>query len=251
MDLTCSSCAFAFFTDPLKMALVLVSFTLAIVAFLWLKHSSSDIPPNKKLGLIYSHIFFLIFPFIFYLLFRGCNSYFTNCDKLKPIIILIFLTGAIAALLGLVIAPFLFIRRHSKNSIEMKNNYLTRFISKNTDINDIKPKIFLLNMAKPIAFSTSHFKPKIFISAGLTDLLTRKETEAVLLHELAHINNKSSLLKSSTLFLRIISPLSNFSTIHKEMSKDEIKADEFAIKTQGTDRYIKRSKRKIKEFYSY
>ena len=247
MDLTCSSCALAFFTDPLKMSLVLVSFTLAIITFLLLRHSKS-ISPNKKLALIYSHIFFLVFPFIFYILFRGCATYFTNCNKLKPIIALLLLTGLIAALLGLVIAPFLFIRRNSRNSFEMKDNYLTRFID---NLTDKRPRIFLLNIAKPIAFSTSYFKPKIFISAGLTDLLTRKETEAVLLHELAHINNKSSLLKSSTFFLRIISPLSNFSSIHKEMSKDEIKADEFAIGIQGTEKYIKRAKKRIKEFYNY
>jgi len=161
---------------------------------------------------------------------------------------LLFLTGLIAAVLGLVIAPFLFIRKHLRNATEMKNNYLTKFLNKHSDK---ILGIYLLDMAKPIAFSTCNFKHRIFISVGILDLLTRKETEAVLLHELAHINNKSSLLKSSTFVLRLFSPLSSFSTFHNELSREEIKADKFAIKSQGTNRHLKTAKRKIDGFYLY
>ena len=247
MDLSCSSCAYAFFTDPFKMGLVLVSFTLAAVLFLMMSHAR-NLTPNKKLGLIYSHIFFLAFPFIFYLLFRGCATYFTGCDKLKPVVALLLLTGVIAAAIVLIIAPLLFIRRQARNSIEVKDHYLTKLAEQHTEG---KPRIFLLNTAKPLAFSTSHFSKRIFISAGLADLLTKKETVAVVLHELAHVNNKSSLVKSASFFLRVISPLSSFSSIHKELSAEEIKADQFAVSIQGTDRYIIAAKRKINEFYTY
>lgn len=247
MDLTCSSCAYSFFTDPFKMGLVLVSFTLAIVIFLWLRHAN-NMGNTKKLSLIYAHIFFLVFPVVFYILFRGCTSYFSNCDKLKPIIALLFLTGLVAGLLGAVIAPFLFIRKHVKRSVALQDSELTALVNKHAGKN--KPKLFLLDTAKPIAFSTSHFKHKIFVSVGLSDLLSKKEKEAVILHELAHIHNKSSLLKNSAFLLGLISPLSNFSSIHN-LTHEEKKADDFAIMHQGTSRYIKSAKKKINGFYIF
>ncbi|MBI2546428.1 M48 family metalloprotease [Candidatus Woesearchaeota archaeon] len=245
MDLTCSSCAYAFFTDPLKMGLVLVSFTLAIAFFLYLRYARG-ISNGRKLGLIYAHIFFLVFPVVFYMLFRGCTTYFSNCDQLKPVIALLFLTGLTAGLLGAVIAPFLFIRKHARISIPLREGHLADVVRKHGGRK--KAQLYMLDTAKPLAFSTSHFSHKIFVSIGLADLLTKKEKEAVVLHELAHLHNKSSLLKSSTFLLGLVSPLSNFSSIHS-VTQEEEKADRFAAARQGTWRYVRSAKQKINEFY--
>ena len=72
--------------------------------------------------------------------------------------------------------------------------------------------------------------------------------QAVLLHELYHIKNKSSIWKFSLNQIKRFSPLSYFSSIRKSINNEERDADLFAIKVQGTKRFLQSAKKKINQF---
>ena len=110
------------------------------------------------------------------------------------------------------------------------------------------PKIYIFDNANPIAFSFKSLKSMIFISAGLMDLLNKKEIEAVILHELWHIKRKASILTMSVSLLRFFSPLSLLARFHHDSDKEESHADRFAITTQKTDKHLKSAKTKMDKF---
>ena len=247
MDIVCTECMMDFFYNPVKLGIVLISLGMVIVTFFLLRKKGFGM--NKKLGLMYSHIFFLVFPFVFYIFFKGCQTYFNECNKLKPIFVMIGLTAFIAIVLGLIIAPILFIKSYKKRTIKFSANWLMNImenISRTAGIE--KPKLFFVDMAKPVAFSISMIKPKIFVSVGLMELLSKKEIVAVLLHEIAHIKNRTSVFKIASFFTRIVSPLARFTTFSEELSKEESRADDFAFEIQKTYRHINSAKRKIDRY---
>lgn len=246
MALMCTECMVDFFYNPVKISMVVISLLLAIIFLLLARRK--DIAIKKKLWFMYSHIFFVVFPFVFYLFFRGCETYFATCNKLKPILIMIGLTSFIAIIIGLILAPILFIQNYKRRAIAINIEWIREFIDTNSMSLNIKPRLFFVDIAKPLAFSISFLKPKIFISIGLMDLLTKKELEAVLLHEFAHIKNKTSLFKISSFLTNIISPLARFTTCFDELNKEEKKADMFAIESQKTSRYINSAKKKFEIF---
>ena len=72
--------------------------------------------------------------------------------------------------------------------------------------------------------------------------------KAVLLHELAHLKNKSSIAKYSDTLLRMFSPISLLLRFHHDNTMEEKRADNFVIEIQRTDKHLKSAKRKIDEF---
>lgn len=241
-----------FMYDPLNVKIVLASVLISLVAFAFLKFSK-NISNSKKLLLTYLHIGAIIFPVIFFLYSAGCRAWFYGCSKTGAIIyisVLALISGGITALL---VTPYFFIHKHIKKSSEIKDNFISAFVKRYAKkFNMKKPKLYLINMAKPIAFSFSNIKPYIFVSVGMTDILTKKELYAVVLHEMAHIINRSPSLKFSTFLMKFISPLASFTGINeKELDKDEKRADRFAIKVQKTDRYITSAKNKINEYNKF
>ena len=79
-------------------------------------------------------------------------------------------------------------------------------------------------------------------------LYSKKELEAVLLHEIGHIKHHSGWLKLSTYLQRLASPFSVFVDLNSALSRSEQEADSFAIKIQGTSRYLNRAKQRVNEF---
>ena len=104
-----------------------------------------------------------------------------------------------------------------------------------------------MDKAKPIACSFKSFRSAIFVSVGMLDILSKKEIQAVLLHELAHIKQRSSVLKFSSFLMNVLSPLSLLARFHHDTSKEEREADKFAIRVQRTSKYINSAKKKISE----
>ena len=82
----------------------------------------------------------------------------------------------------------------------------------------------------------------------MTEILSKKELQAVLLHELAHIKEKSSALKVSSTIMNIFSPFSRLAGFGNNITKEEHKADSFVVKTQKTSKYLQAAKSKIGEF---
>lgn len=241
--MVCNECVIAFFYNPFKLGVVITSFLLALLSFIFIRRKGIEL--KKKIFLIYAHIFFLVFPFIFYLFFRGCQVYFYSCGMIKPTMIMLILTFFSAGIIGLIAAPFIFLRKYSRGSLKIKDSFVTKFINKySKKLNISCPEIYVMDIAKPIAFSFSFIKKRIFVSIGMFDILSKKELNAVLLHELAHIKNRSSLFKFSTFFMKL-SPLAMFNSFNKELDEEEVKADNVVFRFQRTNKYLVSAKEKI------
>lgn len=157
-------------------------------------------------------------------------------------------TILLALLLGYFIMPRLF---GARKTIKLEDKNLIKFVEENSKKIGIKaPKLYLIDDAKPDAFSYSTLGSSIFVSMGVVELLNNKELEAVLLHELYHIKNRSSLYKFSNLSLKILSPLPRFLDYNMNLDKEELEADNFAIKEQHTSKNIINAKKKIDLFFN-
>ena len=65
------------------------------------------------------------------------------------------------------------------------------------------PKLYVINDTSPNAFATGR-SPKhsaIVVTKGLLDVMDKVELEGVLAHELAHIQNRDTLLMTSVVVL--------------------------------------------------
>ena len=84
------------------------------------------------------------------------------------------------------------------------------------EMNDIKPdSLVIVKDEKDFALTIDWFSPKIVVSSNLIDMLSRKQLEAVILHEYYHLTNKHPLLlitseifSSSLPFLPVLRDLS-------------------------------------------
>ncbi len=246
----CNDCALVFFQSPLKLGIVVLSVVVALVSLYFILRK--DLSAGKKVFLVYVHVFALVFPFVFYAFFSGCQSFFSGCSKLLPTIYMLLLTAFASAIIGSLAAPFIFIRTRSKSAAEISRGHLADFVRSESQLLGMKPpEIRLIDSAKPVAFSFSNIRPVIFISAGMLDLLERKEAEAVLLHELMHIRSGTSLLRFSAFFLKLFSPLSMFASFRHELNGEELKADRFATLRQGTVRHLSSAKSKVNSYFEF
>tara|TARA_B100001971_G_C18169467_1_gene526217 strand:+ start:378 stop:1160 length:783 start_codon:yes stop_codon:yes gene_type:complete len=249
--MACIECSLSFFYDPFKMGLVIVSLTLALIFFIILK-TEKNLSFKKKLSIMYAHMFFLLFPFVFFALFQGCQTLFHNCSQWSKIISLLLITGGISLALGVFTGPILYVQKYKKKTIDSGQHWIHNFTEQESKkIKIDTPEIHIIDDAKPKAFSVKYLKAHVFVSLGLIDLLTKKEVEAVLLHELAHVKNRSSFLKYSANLLKMISPLARFTTLQYDTNKEERLADRFASTQQKTAKFLARARKKINDFYEF
>lgn len=244
----CSSCIDNFFYDPSKMAIVLVSFIVSLAALLFLVSKKERY--SKRIGLVYVHLFFLIFPFLFYIFATGCEMFFSSCNATKSVLTIIALVIITTIIATSIIAPILFFLKFSGKSYKVTEGWMYAFIIRNS-IGIKPPNLYVIDSGKPLAFALSKFRNSIFISVGLIEILTEKELEAVMLHEMAHINQDSSIVKYSTSLLRLFSPFAAFMSFDDKLDEEERKADGFASKMQGTCKHISSAKKKLKKYHSF
>ncbi|MBI4439957.1 hypothetical protein HY638_03215, partial [Candidatus Woesearchaeota archaeon] len=181
--MVCSECSQQVLGNLINLKILVPSLAVSLAFFALSFRKSFSF--KKKLSLLYGHIFFLIFPFLFGLFFSGCQALYSHCSLAGPLFALFLLTALGTATVLALLTPMLFLIKYRKQSKELVGscwNKLARRISKEHGMKT--PKVFHLKTPKPVAFSTSFFRPSIFMSVGLTDILGKKETEAVLLHEL-------------------------------------------------------------------
>ena len=235
-----------FFQD--KSNVLVLAICITIAAFLLIIVKNSNKPIKDKIKMLYAHILFLIFPFIYILFNKACEQQIYSCD-LKT-----FAIGLPAILGGLLITIVttgyflipLFYRKNGKRMDDSNAAVKIKQIAEKMGWDE--PSVYAIDTAKPKAFAFSHLKPSIFISVGLWELLSQKELEAVMLHELWHTNSNSASFKVSAIASKFLSPLSGFSSLTKQMEKEELNADEFAVKIQGTKRFLNSAKNKIENF---
>lgn len=222
--------------DPLIIIGAIISWTISTSLFIIWKE-------KNKSWLILSHILFLIVPFIFIANQINCSlglisGLLAFCTKIITELVMYFIPTAIilSFIFGYWIVP-LFYRRAF--NAKKHNNHLVKRYSR---LLKLKIDFYLMDIAKPLAFS---LKKSVFISVGMFELLNKKEIEAVLLHEIGHVKNNSSLNKFTALFARIATPMASFSIVEHKIKNHERIADNFAIKSQKTRKYINSAREKI------
>ncbi len=241
------ACATGIGIEYAKLLLIIISLSVSASLIILLKMFS--LSTKAKIVVIYSHLSTLLFPLVLFTTNIGCASVCASCytDVSQLISLAIPTTFIVTTIAGFAIIPAVFV--YSNRKSEIKRGKVFQFVKKSSRTLKIKqPKIYTLNTSKPVAFSFRNFKSAIFMSVGLFDILKIKEMQAVILHELAHIKQKSSALKLSTFFLRIFSPISILLRFHHTNTEEERKADLLAAKLQKTDKYIKSARNRIREY---
>ena len=231
-----------------KALLTVTSLFAALLSLLFLK--TANLGTKGKIFLIYSHLTFLFFPFVLFTTNIGCGIICAACQNNLVSLVSLTLptTLLVSTFAGVIAVPSYYI--FSNKSREIKNNWIKKFVKQYANkLNFPLPKIYALDKAAPVAFSFRSLKSAIFLTVGLLDILNRKEIEAVLLHEIAHLARKSSLLKLSFSIFRFFSPLSIFVKFYHDSTKEEKFADRFVTKEQKTNFYLKLAKRKTDKFY--
>jgi hypothetical protein len=94
-----------------------------------------------------------------------------------------------------------------------------------------------LNLPATHAFCLGFWRPRIWLTAGLTDLLTDDELAAVLAHEAYHCRRRDPLrllisraVKSAFFFLPLVGNLAKLAELQQEIA-----ADQAVVETMGDD----------------
>lgn len=198
---------------------------------------------KRKVAYLYGHIFFLFSPLISTTIFWKCGIPVYSCSP-KLLIYLLSTSVGVITLVSFITLPYIY--SWASKSKEIKDREISKFVQEQSNAIGIqKPKLYAIEDLTPQAYSITNIRPSIFLSVGLCELLDKKEREAVLLHELHHIKKKSSFWKFSINILRVFSPLALFVTVSESMDQEEKEADSFAVRTQGTKRFLSAAKYKV------
>lgn len=245
--MACNDCLLAFFYEPSKVWLAGISLLASVVFFLLIRSGFTS--RKSKIFFVYGHVFTLLFPFVYYAFNSTCamSSAFFLCRDVQQIMMIIMITMLSSVVIGYLLVPKML--ELGSRSREVDDHWLLDFIGRASEKFSLRrPALHIVDAAKPMAYSIYTLRPHIYISIGLTELLSKKEIEAVVLHEFGHVKNRTSFLKFSALLHRAISPFSYFTSFRLEFRAEEAMADEFAVKEQGTSRHIDSAKRKIDDF---
>ena len=226
-----------FAADQTKMLITVSSVLIAVVLLaLWKKYNKS--------GLLYAHLFFILGPLFFFAFSINCSMSLVDgllafCTTVMTKFVLYLLPPIIAGtfIAGHFIIPKLYRRLGKRCSLPLFKELCKQL--------SIKAELFLIDKAKPIAFAMGK---SVFVSVGMFEMLSTKELEAVLLHELSHVKSNSAWHKFSTCFVRAFSPVAWFSS-STHVEGDERAADSFAVKIQGTEAFLKSAKEKVDSFH--
>ncbi len=218
--------------------LAIVSWLLALCFFLlWRK--------SGKPFLVYAHLVLLFLPLGIYATRVECDMHwFTGLLGLCSLIwaklaaYVIPPVAGISIIVGYFLIPKLYQTRLAAKPLNDALTRKLRTLQKNATF-------FWFDSAKPVTFTSRN---KIFVSVGLFDLLTKKELEAVFLHELYHVKVNSTWTKFSSIFGQFVSPIARFSTANHVICLDEKSADIFASHVQCTERFVVSARTKIREW---
>jgi len=239
-----SHCIGAFFNNSFQMSLAAASLAIAVAAIYLMR--SPNTSTSNKIRLVYIHLAALFFTPVFFAFSMKCGG---SCNMALVELAAYSIPSAFALsfIFGFLGAPEIYLRLNGARRSPSESS-ISEFVSKHSArLNIPAPAVFFADSPKPFAFSFSWPRSMIVLSVGLADLFSKKETEAVLLHELHHAETKASVTKLSTFFMNF-SPFAHFKRFNDELDSEEIAADMFAAKTQGTSMHLDSAKKKIGAF---
>ncbi len=232
-----------FISHPLTLFVLIASLFLSTLFYFLFKKTDQI---KVKVSFLYTHIFFLFFPFLFSFFIKNCwKCILPLCDCSTKVLVYGISAGiGIAFISSFILLPYLY--TWANKSQEVNEGKLKGLLLQHCQALGLPlPKLYTFNDLTPLAYSITNIRPSIFVSVGLCELLSEKEMEAVLLHELYHIRNKTSFWRFSTHTLKIFSPLSTFITLDRSISREELEADLFAAEIQQTSRHLDSAKQRI------
>ena len=104
----------------------------------------------------------------------------------------------------------------------------------------LQDRVSLLDSASPLCFCLGLFRPRIFISTGLVEILSDEECEALLLHEKCHLESRDPLKmlvgRLTVLTMALFPVLRDI--FKRYLREKEVAADERAVRYQGHNRGI-------------
>jgi len=238
----------AYVFNSFTVSVIIISVLLAALT-LWLAQRK-QLGYKLKIALLYMHLFLLLLPTIQVAAQTSCALEVFMCQQNgvishSPLIII----GAfmLALILGYFVIPNMYATSYKAKLLnEGKWFEFIALVSRKRSIK--APRLYVLDTAIPRAFSFSAIKSKIFISVGMLELLSDLEIQAVLLHEIGHIERRSSLQKLLLGFARVASPLATFSPAHND---EEIRADAVAVEEQGTSMHLRTAYARVREYLNY
>jgi Zn-dependent protease with chaperone function len=230
----------SFFSQPLHVSLLIISWAAALITFLSWREKG-------KVRWLYAHLFFLLLPLFDFAIGVPCQIPFVQgllsmCSLVvtRAVIFAIPFALLFAVLAGYHLVPALYRRMYRAKEVRGRRYAL---LAKRAGL--AGTRFFVLDAAKPFAFS---IRRDVLMSVGMFELLNRREQDAVLLHELGHVRQRSSLGKFSLALARLFSPLAHFAS---RVSAEEAMADAFAAETQGTAQHLNAAKGKVAKYYDY
>jgi Zn-dependent protease with chaperone function len=220
-------------------------FSLSAILFSFYK-VHTERKTKQKLSWVYALIFSFLFP-LFFIAFSMTCQMGISCAG-SAIFYSLPLSFVIALIVGYVIIPFIYMRLRKNH--KLSNGSLASFVENTAADNNIrKPGLYAFDSIEPEAFSYSFVTPIIMISTRMMEMLTRKEVEAVLLHELGHLKGSSSIYRFAAFFVSHLPFLSRAVDVLVVEKGEEELADRFAAKIQRTSRHIRSARRKISEYH--
>jgi Zn-dependent protease with chaperone function len=232
--------ALAALASPSRLTLTALAVAAAIALFLlWRKHKT----PWLMLG----HLTLVLTAAILGAISLNCalgtlTGFLLFCTMLITKLLIYVAPPALALALvtGTWLIPALHRRQHRARPLRL--GLLARLCRQ---MGIRQPRLYSLDTAKPLAFTAGS---AVHLSTGLMELLTPKELEAVLLHELHHVRRRHSFLKLSAFLARACSPIAAFTSIPAVLAGEEAAADDHAARIQGTRRHLAAAKRKLSEY---
>ncbi|MEK6857570.1 MAG: M48 family metalloprotease [Nanoarchaeota archaeon] len=230
---------YEFLTNTSMWIIIFTSLTLAFYSFYEWK-------AKRNYLFVYAHLVFLLIPLVLFANGVNCSMSIINgllalcglaISKFLIYVSPLIIFSTFAA--GYFIVPLIYVKRFAKK--EIKNKTVSQF----NKIYATKVKMFVIDDSHPIAFTIAK---NIFVSVGMFEILSSKETEAVILHELGHIKHKTSLNRLSAGIMRFASPLSYFGLSDYCKDCDEKEADEFAISVQKTKQHLSKARKKVRKY---
>ena len=237
-----NACTAGISIDGVKFLLALASFSLAVLTIFLLRRSFSS---KAKIGLIYAHLSSLFFPPVLFTTNFACGWFCLPCfeNPLGLALLALPTTLIASAIAGFVVIPGYFLI--SRKTFLSTDKGLKSFLANHSARAGIKaPGLYIIDLARPLAFSFRSFRSAIFLSVGMVEILRKRELEAVLLHELFHVKSGSSIFKFSSALMRL-SPFSLMKNFDLELGSEEEGADSFVREVQRTSRHLAGAKRKI------
>ncbi|ALP37113.1 peptidase M56 [Paenibacillus sp. IHB B 3084] len=168
--------------------------------------------------------------------FQICRSLLQNygigymVDALSGLVFLTFGIAGVEAIRQCMATRAAFRRLH-----QMRDSVLTEALG--TRYRDLgADRIWVINYAKPAAFTMGLWKPRIVLSSALLSVLDKHEEEAVVYHEAYHMKHydplKTWLLQMCATLLFYLPVLRHITKLYK--TAREILADNEAIKRTGS-----------------